>query len=97
MKWCVLLAVLIACSDPKGIVLWHAYNGAERSALEQTARTWNAAHPDQPLELVAVPFDGFGDKLSSAIPRGNGPDLFIYPQDRIGDWADSNVIEPIEF
>ena len=44
-----------------------------------------------------VPYDAFGDKLSSAIPRGNGPDLFIYPQDRIGDWADSNVIEPIEF
>jgi arabinogalactan oligomer/maltooligosaccharide transport system substrate-binding protein len=95
----LLLALLfaVACSDPHGIVLWHAYNGAERAALEQTARTWNAAHPDQPLDLVAVPFDGFGDKLSSAIPRGNGPDLFIYPQDRIGDWADSNVIEPIEF
>jgi arabinogalactan oligomer/maltooligosaccharide transport system substrate-binding protein len=44
-----------------------------------------------------VPYDAFGDKLSSAIPRGNGPDLFIYPQDRIGDWADSGVIEPIEF
>src|SRR4029077_11815722 len=25
-----------------------------------------------------------------------GPDLFIYPQDRIGDWADSGVIEPLE-
>lgn len=93
----LFLLCLIACSDPHGIVLWHAYNGAERTALEETAQAWNRANPDRPLELVAVPFDGFGDKLSSAIPRGNGPDLFIYPQDRIGDWADSNVIEPIEF
>lgn len=86
-----------ACSDPHGIVLWHSYQGDERIALESTAQVWNRAHPDQPLDLVMVPYDAFGDKLSSAIPRGNGPDLFIYPQDRIGDWADSNVIEPIEF
>src|SRR3569623_3117406 len=86
-----------ACSEPKGVVLWHAYNGDERVALEATAAAWNTAHPDQPLTLVAVPYDAFADKLSSAIPRGNGPDLFIYPQDRIGDWADAGVIEPLEF
>jgi arabinogalactan oligomer/maltooligosaccharide transport system substrate-binding protein len=97
VKALVLCALMIACSDPHGIVLWHSYQGDERAALEQTAQAWNAAHPDTPLDLVMVPYDAFGDKLSSAIPRGNGPDLFIYPQDRIGDWADSNVIEPIEF
>ncbi|HEY1555205.1 MAG TPA: extracellular solute-binding protein [Kofleriaceae bacterium] len=78
-------------------MLWHSYNGAERAALEETAATWNAAHPDTPLVLVAVPHDAFADKISSAVPRGNGPDLFIYAQDRVGDWADSGVIEPIEF
>ena len=78
-------------------MLWHAYNGDERLALEATAAAWNTAHPDQPLTLVAVPYDAFADKLSSAIPHGNGPDLFIYPQDRIGDWADAGVIEPLEF
>jgi len=80
-----------------GVVLWHAYTGGERTALEQTASTWNAAHPDNPLTLVAVPHDSFADKLTSAIPRGNGPDLFIYADDRIGAWADSATIEPIEF
>ena len=80
-----------------GVVLWHAYTGLERTALETTAAQWNAAHPDTPLVLVAVPYDSFADKLTSAIPRGNGPDLFIYPHDRIGDWADAGTIEPIEF
>jgi arabinogalactan oligomer/maltooligosaccharide transport system permease protein len=89
---------LAACTqkDP-GIVLWHAYNGAERDALAESAATWNAQHPEYPIELVAVPYAAFADKITSAIPGGNGPDLFIYPQDRIGDWADSGVIEPIEF
>ncbi len=92
-----LVAALAACDHHQGTVLWHAYNGAERTALEHTAAQWNADHPDQPLELVAVPYGAFADKLTSAIPGGNGPDLFIYPQDRIGDWADGGVIEPIEF
>lgn len=96
MKY-LLVLLLVACNAPKGVVLWHAYNGDERVALEATAAAWNAAHPDQPLTLVAVPYDAFADKVSSAIPHGNGPDLFIYPQDRIGDWADAGVIEPLEF
>jgi maltose-binding protein MalE len=84
-------------SREPGIVLWHAYTGLERSALEVTASKWTAAHPEAPLVLVAVPYDSFADKLTSAIPRDNGPDLFIYPHDRIGDWADAKTIEPIEF
>jgi maltose-binding protein MalE len=88
-----------ACGQTRapGVVLWHAYTGMERAALEQTAARWNAQHPETPLTLVAVPHDSFADKLTSAIPRGNGPDLFIYADDRIGAWADSSTIEPIEF
>jgi maltose-binding protein MalE len=95
-----LLAVaLAACGEPRapGVVLWHAYTGLERRALEETAEAWNGAHPETPLVLVAVPHDAFADKLTSAIPRGNGPDLFIFAHDRIGAWATSGTIEPIEF
>ncbi|MCE9576405.1 MAG: extracellular solute-binding protein [Deltaproteobacteria bacterium] len=89
---------LIGCgSSPDGIVLWHAYSGAEREALETLAAEWNSAHPDAPLTLVAVPYDAFADKITSAVPNGNGPDLFVYSHDRIGDWAAAGVIEPIAF
>jgi maltose-binding protein MalE len=97
---CVALALVAAACGPTrepGVVLWHAYTGMERTALEHTAARWNAQHPETPLTLVAVPHDSFADKLTSAIPRGNGPDLMIYAEDRIGAWADSGTIEPIEF
>ncbi len=99
MPWLplVILLLLAGCESRRGIVLWHAYQGTERDALVASAAAWNAEHPDQPLELVGVPYKAFADKLTSAIPGGNGPDLFIYPQDRIGDWADAGVIEPLEF
>jgi arabinogalactan oligomer/maltooligosaccharide transport system substrate-binding protein len=99
VKAALLALALVACgpADDKGVVLWHAYTGLERTALETTAAQWNTAHPENQVVLVAVPYDSFADKLTSAIPRGNGPDLFIYPHDRIGDWADAGTIEPIEF
>lgn len=100
LRWIPLiigLVLLVGCERRRAVVLWHAYQDAERDALAETAARWNAEHPDMPLEVVGVPHSGFADKLSSAIPGGNGPDLFIYPQDRIGDWAESGVIEPIEF
>jgi arabinogalactan oligomer/maltooligosaccharide transport system substrate-binding protein len=97
--WLALLVALAACTDaPRpGVTLWHTYNGAERAALEAAGDRWNAAHPDEPLTLVAIPYDAFADKLTSAIPGGNGPDLFIFAHDRVGGWADAGVLEPIEF
>jgi arabinogalactan oligomer/maltooligosaccharide transport system substrate-binding protein len=93
------LALAAGCGQAKepGVVLWHAYTGTERAALDETAARWNEKHPDQPLTLVAVPYDSFADKLTNAIPRGNGPDLFIFADDRIGAWAEAGTIEPIEF
>ncbi len=95
----LVLAALVACSAPHSneVVLWHSYTGAERSALEETAARWTKTHPDKPLTLVFVPNETLADKLSSAIPRGNGPDLFIFAHDRIGNWVDAGVLEPIEF
>jgi len=88
-----------ACAPPSddGVVVWHSYGGLEKQALEQLAATWTAQHPDTPVHLVAVPYSAFADKLSSAIPNGNGPDLFIYSHDRIGDWALGGVIETVGF
>ncbi len=43
----IAACALIACSGPKGVVLWHAYGGEERAALEATAASWNAAHPER--------------------------------------------------
>jgi arabinogalactan oligomer/maltooligosaccharide transport system substrate-binding protein len=99
VKFLLVLVLLGACApEPeRGVVLWHAYSGAERDALEQIGATWNREHPDRPLTLVAVPYDAFADKLTSAIPNGNGPDLFLYAQDRVGAWSEAELIEPLEF
>ncbi|MCK5798342.1 MAG: extracellular solute-binding protein, partial [Deltaproteobacteria bacterium] len=83
----------------KPLVLWHAYRAKERRALEKTVALWNANARGKrpPIKLLAVPYDAFADKITAAIPRGQGPDLFIFAHDRIGDWVISKIVEPIEF
>jgi len=103
---CLLLAALAlagsSCGDERGarIVLWHSYRGAERDALQAAAERWNArarGAGEPQLRLVAVPYEAMVDKISAAVPNGNGPDLFIFAHDRIGTWAEAGVIEPISY
>lgn len=77
--------------------LWHAYRAQEKAALEEVAQKFNAESKDIELKLLPIPYDAFADKITAAVPRGKGPDLFIFAQDRVGDWAASGVVEPIDF
>jgi len=82
---------------PVKIVLWFSYRAAERAALEKIVAEFNASRKDIQVETLFIPYDAFADKITATIPRGAGPDLFIFAHDRIGDWAKAKVIEPIEF
>jgi arabinogalactan oligomer / maltooligosaccharide transport system substrate-binding protein len=79
------------------LVLWHSYRGTERKALEKVVEAWNAKGQGAQVETLAVPYDAFADRVTAAVPRGKGPDLFIYAHDRLGGWAESQLIEPLEF
>jgi arabinogalactan oligomer/maltooligosaccharide transport system substrate-binding protein len=85
-------------AEPITLTLWHTYRDAEKDALEEVVADWNAtdAGKKSPVKLEANPYDGFADKLSTAIPRGNGPDLFIFAHDRVGGWAKSKLVEPLQ-
>lgn len=77
------------------VVLWHSYRGAERDTLEALAADFERAHTDLKVRLLPVPYDALPDKLTAAVPRGNGPDLFVFAHDRVGDWADAELLEPL--
>jgi len=107
MKRVVLLVFLVslvlfpvfqkAFADPTKIVIWHAYRGEEKDAIEAVAANFNKEHADIQVSLLAVPFDALADKVSAAVPRDKGPDLFIYAQDRLGGWIVAGIAEPIEY
>ena len=93
-----LLALCLAGSPlfaAEPVSLWHSYRGGERAAIDSLVTRWNAAHPEAQVVPLALPYDAFANKLSSAIPHGHGPDLFIAAHERIGDWAESGLIAPL--
>lgn len=80
------------------LVVWHAYRGGEKAAFEKVVAQYNAGQKKIKVSPLAVPYDAFADKITAAVPRGKGPDLFIYAQDRLGGWVTAgNTIEPIDF
>ncbi|MBI4819617.1 MAG: extracellular solute-binding protein [Deltaproteobacteria bacterium] len=83
------LLSLLVLSEP--LVLWHSYTRSEREALEAALATYPAK-----VEASFVPFSALADKLTAAIPRGHGPDVFIFAHDRVGGWAEGHLVEPLE-
>jgi len=86
-----------AAQDPGRVLLWHAYRGEERVALEQIVRALNAEHSDVRVDLLAVPHEAFRQRLTAAIPRGNGPDLFIAPHEAVGQWSQNGLLDPLSY
>lgn len=88
-------AALLAQTE---VVVWHAYRGGEKAAFEKVVAQYNASQNKVKVSPLAVPYDAFADKITAAVPRGKGPDIFIYAQDRLGGWVEAkNTIEPIDF
>lgn len=80
------------------ILVWHAYRGDEKSAFEKVVGQYNASQSKVTVKTLAVPYDAYADKITASIPRGKGPDLFIFAQDRLGGWVEGGqTVEPIDF
>lgn len=78
------------------VTLWHSYRGEERETLEKVIKLINSKNLKFRISPLALPYDGYSNKLNSAIPRQNGPDIFIFAHERIGGWARSGIIRPID-
>ncbi|WP_257453539.1 extracellular solute-binding protein [Archangium lipolyticum] len=95
-----LIARPAAAAETKEIVLWHAYRAEEKTALEKVIAQFNAANASKGIKVttLAVPYDAYADKISATVPRGKGPDIFIFAQDRLGGWIEAgNTVAPIDF
>ncbi len=101
MKKTLILAALLLSATAYAqteIVVWHAYRGGEKTAFEKVVNQYNASQNKIKVSSLAVPYDAFADKITAAVPRGKGPDIFIYAQDRLGGWVTAGkTIEPIDF
>jgi arabinogalactan oligomer/maltooligosaccharide transport system substrate-binding protein len=98
----LLLTSFLLCSADflysasPSIRIWHAYRGEEKDLLEEIVHQVEQDLKVQ-ITLLSLPYQVFSNKLQASIPKGNGPDLWIFAHDRIGDWVEDELIEPIGY
>ena len=102
MTVCAIVAAALAVSGIAAaeteLVVWHGYRGAEKAAFEKVAALFSERTEGVTVKTLAVPYDAYADKITAAVPRGKGPDVFIFAQDRMGGWVEAgNTIEPLDF
>jgi arabinogalactan oligomer/maltooligosaccharide transport system substrate-binding protein len=93
-----LVAAAPVAQAATDVVVWHAYRGDEKAAFEKVVGMYNAKQKAVAVKTLAVPYDAYADKITASVPRGKGPDVFIFAQDRLGGWVEAGqTIEPIDF
>ncbi|NCC34640.1 MAG: extracellular solute-binding protein, partial [Chloroflexia bacterium] len=77
--------------EPSGltgtVTLWHAYGtgSAEEEAINTLIANARAAYPDATINMLQIPFDQIFNKFQNEVTSGAGPDMFIAPNDSLGD------------
>jgi arabinogalactan oligomer / maltooligosaccharide transport system substrate-binding protein len=71
------------------VTLWHSYGsgGGETGALNAVLDSVRAANPDLTINVVEQPFDQIFNKWRTEVAAGEGPDMFIAPNDSLGQDA----------
>jgi len=89
----ITLLGILGTAHADTLTLWHAYRGAERTALETLLAEYETLNPGYSIQPRAIPYDGFNSKLEAAVPRGHGPDLFIAAHERLGTWVPLGLVQ----
>jgi arabinogalactan oligomer/maltooligosaccharide transport system substrate-binding protein len=93
--------------QPGEITIWHSYRGAEQRTLQRLVKAFNAQEQKRArqrsgyepvrVRLLQISFENLPNKITNAVPRGHGPDLFIFAHDRLGDWVSKDLVEPLGY
>jgi maltose/maltodextrin transport system substrate-binding protein len=82
----------VAQSQPPRLLVWingdKGYNGLQKvgDAFEKLSG----------VPVVVQHPEGAPDKFQAAAGAGKGPDVFCWPHDRVGEWAKSGLIVPVQ-
>ena len=109
-RFSILLSILVistmlltACGGGKTpatqteITFWHAYatGSAEEVALAKVLTQAAIDMPQYKINVLQVPFNDIFNKYRTDVAAGGGPDMFIAPNDSLGDDARASLIADI--
>jgi len=79
------------------ITFWHAYGtgSAEEQALTKVLEQAAIDMPQYKINVLQVPFNDIFNKYRTDVASGAGPDMFVAPNDSLGDDARNGLIADI--
>jgi len=83
-----------AALEPVTITIWHGWQGEYFNNIKSIFDKYSEAHPNVTIELVQVP--DLSDKIVTAVPAGEGPDIVAFANDWIGRLAEAGIIVPLD-
>ena len=83
--------------DPVEVTFWHAYGTGSAEEIALTGLLEKAATdlPQYKINVLQVPFNDIFNKYRTDVAAGGGPDMFIAPNDSLGDDARASLIADI--
>lgn len=79
------------------VTFWHAYGtgSAEETTLAKILAQAETDLPQYKINVLQVPFNDIYNKYRTDVAAGGGPDMFIAPNDSLGDDARAGLIADI--
>ncbi len=79
------------------VTFWHAYGTGSTEEVALTALLTQAAidMPQYKISVLQVPFNDIYNKYRTDVAAGGGPDMFVAPNDSIGDDARAGLVADI--
>jgi arabinogalactan oligomer/maltooligosaccharide transport system substrate-binding protein len=76
------------------ITLWHAYGtgSTEEEVINELVARARAAYPNATINVLQIPFDQIFAKFQNEVSAGGGPDMFIAPNDSLGDQVRAGLL-----
>jgi arabinogalactan oligomer/maltooligosaccharide transport system substrate-binding protein len=98
----VLALGLAACtpaapSTKQEVTFWHAYGtgSAEETAMSALVAQAATDLPNIKINVLQIPFNDIFNKYRPDVAAGGGPDMFIAPNDSLGDDARAGLIADV--
>ena len=80
--------------EPATITLWHTWEGEALEQAQAAFADYMALHPGVQVVLEHVP--DLANRVLSAIPAGEGPDILAWSSEHLGRMAEMGLIRPLE-
>ncbi len=82
---------------PVEVTFWHAYGtgSAEETALTAILAQAAIDMPQYKINVLQVPFNDIYNKYRTDVAAGGGPDMFVAPNDSLGDDARAGLVADI--